>query len=265
MADCRNIDATAQKNARNSQTSRSAGKIALAVVQDVARHLDPVVLSRLRLAALGADKSECTRAMHDVLANGVRREDMADFYIPELARQLGEQWCSDELGFVGVTIGVSRLQAMLRDLGPEWSGDQSARADAPSILLIVPQDAHHTLGAMVLAGQLRRKGYSVRLMLGLRREEVATRMKLTKFQAVFVSASQSEKLETLRRIVDVVKTATLQPPLVVIGGSILEVETEKNLKTLTGADHATKRPDEALRLCGLRMNSQDSINLMRGT
>jgi hypothetical protein len=53
--------------------------------------------------------------------------------------------------------------------------------------------------------------------------------------------------------------------LVVIGGSILEVETEKNLKTLTGADHATKRPDEALRLCGLRMNSQDSINLMRGT
>ncbi|MBE0412814.1 cobalamin B12-binding domain-containing protein [Yoonia sp.] len=262
MADYRNIDATVCQVAQTSQANRPAGEATLTIVEDAPQNLDSEVVTRLLQATQSTDPSDCTCVMRDALASGVLREDMADFYIPELARQLGAQWCSDQIGFVGVTIGVSRLQAMLRELGPVWSHDHTAIADAPAIMLIVPENAHHTLGAMVLAGQLRRKGYAVTIMLGLSTADVAIKMKMVRFQAVFLSASPSEKLETLRRIVDVVKASSRQPPPVVIGGSIFETIAEKSLKALTGADHATKRPDEALRRCGLTTKPKDSINLM---
>lgn len=265
MAEDRNIDAKAQTDAPKSSTSWSAGNVALAVVQDVVGDLDAALVERLRNAALGPDRNAFIAVMHQALNDGLCREDLADFYIPEVARHLGRDWETDDLGFVGVTIGVSRLQAMLHELGPEWSGDHSAEPDAPSIMVILPQNAHHSLGSMVLAGQLRRKGFSVRMMLGQGLDEIADMLQHTNFQSVFISASQSETLETLRQIVDVVKSATPKPPPVIIGGSILEVETEKNVTMRTGADYATKKPDEALRICGLGAKSRGSVILMHRT
>ena len=265
MPDHRNIDAQARNNAPKRQAQETAALTALAVVRDVARHLDPDLISTLHQAALSADRNACSTALATALAKGVRREDIADFYIPEVARAMGDEWCADELGFAGVTIGVSRLQSMLRDLGPDWSGDKSADPAAPSIMLLVPQEVYHTLGAMVLAGQLRRLGLSVRMMLGARPSEVAERIQRTKYDAVFISSSRGETLESLRRIVDVVKNATDQPPPVVIGGSLLEVETTENVTALTGADYATIRVYEALKHCGLTTTPLSSVSTMRRT
>lgn len=265
MADYRNIDAKAHNETPQPLADRSSGRTALAVVQNAVRPLDPDVLVHLREAALDPDQGACHRAVQTALAQGVSREDMADYYIPQLSIQMGAQWCADELGFVDVTIGVSRLQMMLRDLGSAWTADHLTKACASTVLLIVPQDAHHTLGALVLAGQLRRKGFSVCLNLGLNVNEITAKMQQTEFDAVFLSASQSEKLASLRKIVEVVKCSTPKPPPVVIGGGILSVQTEKNVRIQTGANHATKRVEEALRLCGLRTNSQDSIKMMHRT
>lgn len=266
MADHRNTDAKSQDKAAPAQrTNTSVARAALALLRDVNRHLDPKVMNELRAAALSAERAECTTVIKQAVASGTRREDLADFYIPELARQMGDEWCADELGFAGVTIGVSRLQSMLRDLGPDWSGDKGADPDAPSIMLIVLQDVYHTLGAMVLAGQLRRKGLSVRMMLGARAEEVVERLQQTRYDAVFISSSRGETLESLRRMVDVVKTAIDLPPPVVIGGTVLEVEAKENVTALTGADYATKFSDEALKLCGLETTFRSNVRLMRRT
>lgn len=265
MADYRNIDAKARNESPQPSVDTPTVRAGLALVQDTPRDLDPDVLAFLHAAAADRDQGACCRAVQTALAQGVSPEDMADHYIPQLAIEMGEQWCSDEIGFVDVTIGVSRLQMMLRYLGSTWAADQLTNPCAPTVLLIVPQDAHHTLGALVLAGQLRRKGFSVCLNLGLHANEIATKMQQSEFDAVFISASQSEKLASLRKIVDVIKGSTQKPPPVVIGGAILDVQTSKNLKIQTGANHATKRLEEALRLCGLRTNLQDSIKMMHRT
>ena len=178
---------------------------------------------------------------------------------------MGDAWCVDQLSFAGVTIGVSRLQAMLRTLGPSWSGDNALHPEAPLMLLIVPQDAYHTLGAIVLSGQLRRKGMSVKLMLGGKPEDIADRVARNSFQAIFISSSRGETLESLRRIIDVVKTSAPKPPPIVVGGSILEVESANDVTALTGADYATRRPDEALRLCGLQVSKHEILRERDGT
>ena len=196
---------------------------------------------------------------------GIGPEEIADRYVPALARRLGDLWCEDEMSFAEVTIGTARLMGLLRDLGPEWRADVTLDGDAGAVLLLVAHDVHHTLGATVLAGQLRRRGLSVRSGIGLRPEEVGRLLVQARFDAVFVSSSRGENLETLRKLVDCVRKAASPVPPIVLGGTILDVHDLADLKALVGADLVTCDSDEALEICGLTIPSRTGARRLRGT
>lgn len=256
MTDRRSLGANkrpAEPLARHGSTRRKASA---SIVHDIPREIDQALYDKLKSAALSDDPDSCLRVAKAAVANGIQPEDIADVYVPTLARDMGDKWCRDSLSFAGVTIGVSRLQSVLRALGPNWSGDNASGPNGPSILLIVGQEVYHTLGAIVLSGQLRRKGFSVKLVLGGAPENIAAQLCRTSFESVFISSSCGERLESLRKIVHVVKTSIENPPPVVVGGTILDVETAENVMALTEADYATKIPDEALEYCGLKVTTQ---------
>lgn len=213
-------------------------------------------LDELREAAITIEIGRRKAVVHDMLEAGIRREDIADFYIPEAARRLGAAWCDDEVGFADVTIGVSRLQGLLREIGNDWYDDPALPADAPSLLLIVLADEFHTLGSMVLAGQLARMGISVKLITGKGESDVLGSVAAGHFDAIFVSVSQGKSLAALRKLVEKLRAASVRPTPVVIGGSL--VNRVKDARAETGADHATTDPREALRLCGLRISAQNA-------
>lgn len=264
MADHRNADAKGQSGVPSSKPSQAVGRTIQAVVSDIERRLDPTLLRNLKDAAMSPDMGLCKTVVAEALADGTSAEELADFYIPAISRDLGDLWCEDQLSFAGVTIGVSRLQGILRDLGPNWSGDSVMDPLAPIVLLIVPHEVYHTIGAIILSGQLRRRGISVRLVLGERANNIAQRLQRTRYDAVFISASQSESLETLRRIIDVVKNASQAPTPAIIGGGILEVETHETVTAVTGADYATGNTDEALRFCGIKAETLDTLAIKNG-
>jgi MerR family transcriptional regulator, light-induced transcriptional regulator len=187
---------------------------------------------------------------------GISGEVIADEYIPALARTLGAQWCEDEVGFATVTIGTARLQGLLRQLGPEWRADNLAQGNAPGILVIVAAGSNHTLGAMVIAGQMRRRGLSVRLLVGAEPDAIGPVMRQARFDAVMISSTGMESLERLRRIVRAVQQATSLPPPVVIGGKLLELLTQDraDVLSLTGADFMSDDLDEALAMCGIAVD-----------
>lgn len=265
MANRQNVDARKRSAVQEAQPDSTRRRVAAAVVDDIRSNVEDELFALLKAAVLNPDPQVCRNAVRSSVAKGARPEDLADFYIPAIAHDLGDLWCEDQLGFASVTIGVSRLQAMMRELGPNWASDNASDPAAPSILLIVLQDVYHTLGAIVLTSQLRRKGYSVKLLLGCNAEGVAERILHTKYDGVFISSSRGETLDSLRRIIDAMKTSMNNPPPVVVGGSILEVETGENITALTGADYATRIPSEALRLCGLKEMTLEAVRAKGGT
>ena len=221
MPDHRKLNAKAIVPLQESAKSSSVEETLPARHSNVG--LDSEILAKLHNAAIGAERETLQDVIRDALAAGHKPEDLADHYIPELARKMGDMWCGNQISFAVVTIAVSRLQSMLRDLGPSWAGDTSTDPSAPSVMLIVPQDVYHTLGAMVLGSQLRRAGLSVRIMLGVRPDEIATRLRRTTIQAVFVSSSHGETLKSLAKIIDVVKSSVENAPPIVIGGALFGV------------------------------------------
>lgn len=211
--------------------------------------LDEVLLRRLESALLEYETAARHIVVEEFRAAGVNWDEIVDHYIPAAARRLGEMWCADEVSFAEVTIGVARLQSMLRDCAPEVRAERREDPNAPNVLLIVRQDDFHTLGAMVAAGQLRRRGLSVRLSLGQPDSAVIEIIGTRSFDAILISASSSERLESVEDLIKSIRMCTEPVAPIVLGGTILD--TDRDVRALTGADFTTSDAEEALRLCGL--------------
>jgi len=239
--DAPNVDALASRvlSVLVSNKSVNEGRI----LQDL--------LDDLCVAVRQFDSQAQQDALSAMLHAGVSPAVLIDRYIPLAAQKLGAAWCEDEMSFADVTIGVARLQAMLRDVTGDFYADLVADQNAPSVLLVVLADEYHTLGAMVAANQLRRLGVSVRLKIGVKLSEITNELQSSDFDLFMISASCGEKLELIRKIVETGREVTNGKTPIALGGSI--VQLGPNLKTLTGADVVTTDTKEALRLCALKI------------
>lgn len=239
----------AENGTVESLASRALGMLATKRVS-AASLLSERFLDELEAAVRSVEVGRRKAVIRDMRDAHIRLEDIVDFYIPEVARRMGERWCEDGLSFADVTIGVARLQGLLREIGRNWCEPLDHDPEAPSLLIVVLADEFHTLGAMVLCSQLGRLGVSTRLVVGRSESEVLRRVADGQFDAILMSVAVSERLATLRKLVEKIRSASVRPTPIVIGGSI--VAREEDIKTKSGADHATTDPREALRACGLK-------------
>ena len=169
---------------------------------------------------------------------------IAEVYVPLVARRLGQAWVADTIDFVAVTIGAARLQTLVRQMDGAVEG---AARDAQGMVLIgVPEGVQHTLGATVLAGHMRSRGFAVRLDLELTPAGIAEHVGKRACAGVFLSISQQDQVETFRKLIETSKRASRDTP-VVIGGALLVQDNE--IVSAMGADLATCDVDEAIRQC----------------
>ncbi|MEO0358604.1 MAG: cobalamin-dependent protein [Pseudomonadota bacterium] len=234
--------------ARSGNVTALAGRALSIVARSSGReiqHPDPAWVDALSDAVRAFPEDNRADFLHKAFNAGLTPSVLIDKYIPAAARLFGDSWCVDQLSFADVTIGSARLQAMVREL------DVMIRHPEPqsSVLMIVLKDAYHTLGAMVATSQLRRGGVAVRLLLGQDLKEPPNQLENLYFDAVMVSASSTERVETLRELVKYIRKTGHGSVPIIIGGSILDHNND--LKTRTGADYTLNDPIEAAKQCGL--------------
>ncbi len=179
----------------------------------------------------------------------VTATDLADHYFPEIARRLGCDWAEDRKSFADVSIGVARMQSVLRDVGADWASEDSERPRIGTVLLILPEGEQHSFGAMVLAGQLRRRGVSVRLLLGPSPADLRDLLAERGFDGAMLSIGCIAKLEPCRKLVKALRDGTGGALRVLVGGAVLAEYVDA--RAVTGADFATNDLTEALLALGL--------------
>lgn len=220
-------------------------------------------LERLHDAAIGQDRRACIDVARALIADGLAAERICDVLIPGAVHRMGEEWVSGDLPFSTVTIGSARLQGLLRELdGGFVSRPERASGAAGAILLVVPTGADHTLGPLLLASQLRRRGFSVRLSLCESAEAVGEVTAGSRFGAVFLSSTLARFLPQLAQAAAAVRASSRHSPPIVLGGAVVGrgvilspagevIGAAANGIDLAPIDYATSDLDEALRLCGL--------------
>ena len=178
---------------------------------------------------------------------GISAEAIVDDYIPAAARVMGAEWEGDTASFAAVTLGTAQLQSLLREI-VERAPPRRTGQSRDSAIVAVPFSVQHTLGASVLAAQLRRAGLSVRVMIGAAPDAVAQAVGEGEHEIVMISASIGDPIDKVRQLVQSARAAGVPPwPKILVGGTIVALEDD--IGALTGADMATMDVREALRFC----------------
>ncbi|MEM1377272.1 MAG: cobalamin-dependent protein [Pseudomonadota bacterium] len=79
--------------------------------------------------------------------------------LEEAAARLGKDWETDRRNFVDITIGMSRLQLLMRKLVNRWTGNQGT-VQHGNALVAVAAGEEHTFGQCMLEEILRAHGWS---------------------------------------------------------------------------------------------------------
>ncbi len=181
----------------------------------------PRLLAELADATL-APEFDAARVLHALLDAGIRLDDIADAYVPAVARGLGSDWVEDRLTFASVTVAAGRLQALLGRLAQPNDAMRSAYPGAPNVLLVSFEGDQHTLGWKLLAVQLRRRGAAAHAMLDVAPDAVADIAEQAGFDLVLVSASRLQVLEQISRMVGALRGRMIDVPPIVLGGIVVE-------------------------------------------
>lgn len=77
------------------------------------------------------------------------------------ARELGALWEEDRVDFATVTVGLGRLQVLLRQLSPDFGSEIEHPRHGRRVLLTQPDSEQHMFGLSMVAEFFRRDGWDV--------------------------------------------------------------------------------------------------------
>lgn len=213
---------------------------------------EPVVAG-LIAASLSGGKDAFSELLREVRRARISLAALADLYIPEAARRMGEAWHEDQMSWLDVSVGVGRMQSLLREIGMAWVADQAGDTGHGTVLLIVPDREQHTLGPMVAMGQMRRFGVSVCLRIAPSPNELSSLMASRSFDGVMISIATREKLDAVSKTVQFLKTVSSKPTPIVVGGAV--TSKVEDLAACTGADLSSNDICAALEAIGLKFDA----------
>lgn len=151
------------------------------------------------------------------------------------ARQLGEAWDQDKLDFTQVTLGLFRLQGMLRDLAPVFRPEARRRDRRRRILLAPVPGEQHVFAAAMLAEFFRCEGWTVEAPIDATADDLARLVAREQFAMIGLSLSGEDRLDTVPALIRGLRRASRQPSLgVLVGGPAFVAHPD--YVTLVGAD-----------------------------
>jgi len=189
-----------------------------------------------------------------LLDQGFPVEAVISSVLCSAARHLGLLWDSDRLTFVDVTVGLSRIQQLLRSFGPSFSTNVERRGDGFHILLALVPGGGHTLGVSVVEEFFRHAGWDVDNLGAVPREQLLDRVHDEWFDAVGLSASGEVSDEDIAATIALVRDASANPRLSVVVGGYRFTERPDQALAL-GADFGARDPSHAIALLEPRVSN----------
>ncbi|SFH76228.1 cobalamin B12-binding domain-containing protein [Albimonas pacifica] len=207
---------------------------------------DAPTIAELCAALIQDDDRQRHRVLSRFRAFGMSGEEVFNKLIPAAARRLGELWVEDEIGFTDVALGVARLEETARSNEPATEAPSPTAAERPDcVLLWVPSEEEHTLGAFIAASRFRKDGYVVELMIGAPDDEMVAAAARRAYALVGISCGSRRLLDPLRPAIDRLRGVLAPSVPIVLGGPIVDIEPQA--ADVVGADGLASDIKSALR------------------
>jgi MerR family transcriptional regulator, light-induced transcriptional regulator len=172
--------------------------------------------------AVDDDADALGAAIEQLQRRGLGPETIQLDWLAGAAHELGRRWDEDECSFSDVTVGLVRMQCVMRRLNHVPAGGVPVGGSgvaAPRILLMLAPGEQHGFGLTLVAEAFRRAGWDVCCLHELRGSSPADRLAATAFDVVGISVGSTPRAAGLRELCARLRQASCRPGLgVMLGG-----------------------------------------------
>lgn len=183
----------------------------------------PNAVEQFAALAIGNDDGAAFAFVEGLLAEGRSVEAIFLDLLAPAARQLGALWESDAADFATVTLGVGRLQIVMRRLGDRFAEEASAAKHAgESVLLTIIPGEQHSFGLSMVAEFFRRAGWNLCTGPFASHQELTSLVHNHWFDIVGFSVSSDRRLDELKKdIRDIRRDSRNRHVGIIIGGPMV--------------------------------------------
>lgn len=181
----------------------------------------------------------------DLRARGITLEAIYVELLEPAARCLGGMWEADLCDFTAVTLGVGRIQQVLRELSPEFRAELECAWHGRRLLLAPAPGEQHTFGLFVVADFFARAGWDVWGGTAVRDGDLFRLVRDERFDLVGLSLGCEGRLDVLAANVRALRAASRNRDVRVLVGGPLFIARPQNA-TDVGADGTASSARQAV-------------------
>jgi methanogenic corrinoid protein MtbC1 len=180
------------------------------------RGIPPEMVETFTHLVFSPDESDAAALVGQLAADGVGAECLMLDLLAPAARLMGEMWSRDEATFIDVTLGLSRIQRLMRQFRLPAAGLAAERGTA---LLMPAPGEQHVLGLRMVEELLLRDGWLVRAVLSASEAMAGQFAADEAFDFVGFSLSGERFLPDLRSAIREVRAQSRNPNVrIMVGG-----------------------------------------------
>lgn len=196
--------------------------------------LVPITLER--------EASDVLAYVERFLARGIGVETILVDLLAPVARALGTLWEDDEADFVAVTMGMWRLQEVVREVSARIPYDDGGHRRA---LFAAMPGEQHSFGTVLIDEVFRRNGWSTTLMAECTRSELLSAIADRDFDLVGLTVMIDRCSEEVPHLINAVRSVSRNPRVgVMVGGCAFPGDPARALAV--GADATAADAKQAL-------------------
>lgn len=163
-------------------------------------------------------------AVERLLRGGMALDAVIASVMAPSARHLGAMWEQDRCTFVDVTLGVPRLQQLLRIYGTGAfdgaAGDLAYDGVRPRVLLCPAPGEQHTFGLSIIEEHFLRAGWQVSAEVTVTTDALLVRVRDEWFDVLGLSVSGEVVARNLADTISAVRAASLNDNLCIVLGGV---------------------------------------------
>lgn len=215
-------------------------KLSVAVV-------DREFASRFATRMPDIEADQALREVEALIAGGASvRTIFLDLLAPA-ARELGRMWEEDECDFVDVTMGLWRLQEVMREIASRTrTVRRSLGSPARALFSPIPGD-QHGFGALMIDEVFARAGWEREALIDPQRRDLLSAISRKSFDLVGLTITNDSPSSALQSLIRAIRTVSANPETrILIGGRL--VNANPDLVEQIGADGTATDAFSALEL-----------------
>jgi methanogenic corrinoid protein MtbC1 len=168
---------------------------------------------------LQVDAGPSANYVKELFAQGVELEELYLNLLTPVARNLGAMWDNDDADFTQVTVALWRIKQLMYDLSPIFQEYAEYKQQGKSVMLVPLPGSQHTLGLFMVSEFFARAGWRVWGELAATEADILRMAKTQWFDVVGLSASLQEQFPDLKRMINEVRSVSLNPHVGIMIGS----------------------------------------------